>query len=43
MAIRVIAISDAKKDPLLDVARDWLARADRRFGAMVGAGLGSCE
>lgn len=31
MAVRIVAISDAKQDPLLDVAREWLARCDRRL------------
>jgi 23S rRNA (pseudouridine1915-N3)-methyltransferase len=31
MSVRVVAISDAKNDPLLDVARDWLSRCDRRI------------
>lgn len=31
MAIRVVAVSDKKRDPLIEVAEEWLARTDRRL------------
>jgi len=31
VAVRIVAVSDVKKDPLLEVAREWLARCDRRL------------